>query len=436
MKSVQLSLLWVLLCLASFYGYAHYNQPFKMYVGSVELYAAPDVERIVIGNGSVLSAKVVDEKGVLLFGDSVGESDLQLWLKDGRLIKLSVYVTVNNSLRGVARVKHMLSAFPQLAIQELEGLIIVSGHAPLEAQSQIEAALDASESVVNMINYTHFGPGLTPMVRMDVKIVEFSKSNINNIGVRWESGMAGPAFGAAKSFSANQIFHVSSPGEYLDGINSAITNRIGVLDHRSWTSFGIVTGIGSQIQLLSEKGDARMLAQPNLMTRSGQTASFLAGGEFPISVVSALGSPVVEFKEYGIRLEIEPVVDSANNITSKIMAEVSSLDPSVSIAGVPGMLTRRTESVVNVHNGETIVISGLVNSQMSKAVSKFPLLGDIPILGELFKSRDFRDEKTELMIFVTPTIVFPEEASHQRSLERAREMVEQSQDMKLFSILD
>lgn len=417
-------------------AYAHYNRPLKMYVGSVELYAAKDIKRVVIGDEKVLSVKVIDSEGVLLFGNEVGESDLQLWLHDGRLIKYSVYVTPDNSLRGLARLETLLSSFSQLSVHELEGFVVVSGNAPIEAKNQIEEALQAAESVINLINYTQYGPGLTPMVRMDVKIVEFNTRNLNNIGVNWERSMAGPAFSGAKYLSANRTFNLSSTGAHVGAINEAISGQSGGIGHRGFSSFGIVTGIGSQIQLLSQRGDARLLAEPNLMTRSGQSASFLAGGEFPITVFSALGTPTVQFKEYGIRLEIEPVVDGSNNITSSVLAEVSSIDPSFDDGGIPGLLTRRTQSVINVQNGETIVISGLVNSQMAKAVSKFPFLGDIPIIGELFKSRNFRDEKTELVIFVTPTIVYPQESSHITQLENAKMMLNNARKITPFSILD
>ncbi|ACA85044.1 type II and III secretion system protein family protein [Shewanella woodyi] len=417
-------------------SYAHNNTPLKLYMGAVELYNAKNVERIVVGNGKVLSAKVIDDKGVLLIAESPGNTDVQLWQKDGKLIKLSISVTPDNSLKTTDTIKKMLAAFPSIKVTENDGLIIVQGEADLSQKEQLETIIEADPNVVSLIKYLKFAKTMAPMIKMQVKIVEFNKSTLNNIGIKWESSMAGPAYGAAKAFSANPIFSVSSPGQYSETITSAITDSIGVLDTRGWNYFGIVTGIGSQIQLLSEKGDARMLAEPNLTTRSGESANFLAGGEFPIRSVSGLGAVDVEYKEYGIKLDIEPVVDDDLNIVSRVMAEVSSIDPSVAVDGIPGMLTRRTESVINVKNNETIVISGLVNSEMSKIVNKFPLLGDIPILGELFKSRDFKDNKSELVIFVTPTVVYPGEESHDKQLERGLEMAEETNKLEAFYILD
>ncbi|WP_227006731.1 type II and III secretion system protein family protein [Shewanella donghaensis] len=420
----------------SFNCFAHNNKPFKLYVGAVELYKIENIERIVVGNGSIVSAKVLDEKAVILIGESAGETDLQLWQKSGKVIKMSITVTQDNTLKTTAKVKRMLTAFPSLTVSENDGLIIVQGEADLVQKEQLEKILAAGPNVVSLVKYLKFAKVMAPMIKMQVKIVEFNKSTLNNIGIKWDTTMAGPAYGAAKAFTANPIFSVTSSSQISNSIADAVTGSIGVLDTRGWSYMGIVTGISSQIQLLSEKGDARMLAEPNLTTRSGESASFLAGGEFPVQSVTGLGAVNVEFKEYGIKLDIEPVVDDEQNIVSRIMAEVSSIDPSRSFDGIPGMLTRRTESVINVKNNQTIVISGLVNSQMSKIVHKFPFLGDIPVLGELFKSRNFKEDKSELVIFVTPTVVYPGEESHDKQLARGLEMVDESSKLEAFYILD
>ncbi len=427
--------IWACL-LVSFNCFAHNNKPFKLYVGAVELYKIENIERIVVGNGSIVSAKVLDEKAVILIGESAGETDLQLWQKSGKVIKMSITVTQDNTLKTTAKVKRMLTAFPSLTVSENDGLIIVQGEADLVQKEQLEKILAAGPNVVSLVKYLKFAKVMAPMIKMQVKIVEFNKSTLNNIGIKWDTTMAGPAYGAAKAFTANPIFSVTSSSQISNSIADAVTGSIGVLDTRGWSYMGIVTGISSQIQLLSEKGDARMLAEPNLTTRSGESASFLAGGEFPVQSVTGLGAVNVEFKEYGIKLDIEPVVDDEQNIVSRIMAEVSSIDPSRSFDGIPGMLTRRTESVINVKNNQTIVISGLVNSQMSKIVHKFPFLGDIPVLGELFKSRNFKEDKSELVIFVTPTVVYPGEESHDKQLARGLEMVDESSKLEAFYILD
>ncbi|AYV11945.1 type II and III secretion system protein family protein [Shewanella algae] len=416
--------------------FAHNNPPLSLYVGAVELYKVNNVERVVVGNGAILSAKVIDDKGVLLIGESEGVSDLQLWQKNGKLIKRSVTVYAKNQLTSIQNIQHLLASFPKLSVTQSNELLVVQGEVDEKHKGVVEKILTSHPNLISLVEFKQYAPDMVPMVKMQVQIVEFNKSRLNNIGIQWDSVMSGPAFGAAKAFTANPIFSVTSPGNYVGTINEAISDSIGVLDTRGWSYFGIVTGIGSKIQLMAEKGDARMLAQPNLTTRSGEAASFLAGGEFPIPMTSALGVVTVEFKEYGIKLDIEPEVDEHQNIISRVRAEVSAIDPSVAIDDVPGLLTRKAESVINVKNKETMVISGLVNSEMSKSVSRFPLLGDIPILGELFKSRNFRENKTELVIFVTPTIVYPGHEEHEAQLARGKELAAEADQLEAFYILD
>ena len=188
------------------------------------------------------------------------------------------------------------------------------------------------------------------------------------------------------------------------------------------TYFGIATSIASSINLLMSQGKAWVLASPQLSVRSGGEATFLAGGEVPIVIPSVLGVTQVEFKEYGVRLNITPSVNSQNEVLTTVMAEVSRIDPSVSVQGVPGFLTRRTESEINVRTGETMVISGLIDSSAAKSADKFPILGDIPIIGKLFRSDGFRGQRTELVVFVTPRIVTPSSPENRENLQRGEDI--------------
>ncbi|MDR0779436.1 MAG: type II and III secretion system protein, partial [Pseudomonadales bacterium] len=189
--------------------------------------------------------------------------------------------------------------------------------------------------------------------------------------------------------------------------------------------FGIATSIFSTINMMMTRGKAWELAAPKLSAKSGSHAVFLAGGEIPITVPSVIGQPMVIFKEYGIRLDINPTVNTRNEVNTSIMAEVSRIDPSVTVQGIPGFLTRRAETEINVNAEETIVISGLLDTTASKTVDKLPVLGDLPVLGRLFRSKGFRGNRTELVIFVTPHIVTPTSAQNMEILHRG-ETLEQS----------
>ena len=163
-----------------------------------------------------------------------------------------------------------------------------------------------------------------------------------------------------------------------------------------------------------------ILAEPRLAVRSGGEAKFLAGGEFPISI-SNINGTTIEFKEFGIKLDVKPEVDKKNNIRADVTTEVSAIDNSVAVDNVPGLLTRRTETQVSMKSEETLVISGLINQELSKDVQRLKFLGDIPILGALFRSKSFRDRKSELVIFITPKVFDADSDLNKANIKAAEE---------------
>ena len=238
--------------------------------------------------------------------------------------------------------------------------------------------------------------GLENTIVMKVKIVEFLTSKLRELGIKWNSTIDGPTAAAALDLQSNNLFRGSS--------SNPIFNSLPLRVNPLQTYFGIATEIKSKINLMVQAGDAFAIAEPTLTTKNGGKAKFLAGGEIPVSTTSAFGQAQIEYKEYGIKLNIAPVADEYGNISANLMTEVSRLDFATSVNGQPGFLTRRTETEVSVKEGQTIVISGLVNQEQSRDADKVPFLGNIPIIGYLFKSERFQSKKTELVIFVTPTI--------------------------------
>ena len=219
----------------------------------------------------------------------------------------------------------------------------------------------------------------------------------NKDGSQTDYNVRVPGFAIAGDVVGNNLFRPA-----VDGFTD-LPNTVKPFS----TYFGIASNITSRINFLSTNGDAVMLAEPVLTAASGGSAKFLAGGEVPYPTRDANGNTVVDFKEYGIKLDISPQIDSAGNVRTLIDTEISSLDPAVSIQGAPGLLTRRAQTQVNVRSGETIVISGLLTSETSKDVDKLPGLGNLPVLGALFKSRNVRNSVSELVIFVTPEVIDP-----------------------------
>jgi len=238
--------------------------------------------------------------------------------------------------------------------------------------------------------------GLEDTILMKVKIVEFLTSKLRELGIKWNSTIDGPTAAGAVDLQSNNLFRGSS--------SNSIFNSLPLRVNPLQTYFGIATEIKSKINLMVQAGDAFTIAEPTLSTKNGGKAKFLAGGEIPVSTTSAFGQAQIEYKEYGIKLNIAPVADEYGNISANLMTEVSRLDFSTSVNGQPGFLTRRTETEVSVKDGQTIVISGLINQEQSRDADKVPFLGNIPIIGYLFKSERFQSKKAELVIFVTPSV--------------------------------
>ncbi len=335
------------LALMSFipYGFAK-DINLDLFVGQVEVLGKFSVDRIAIGNGKVVRVEVKDEGEIILIGQVKGSSSLRLWNKDGSQLGFNIRVSASDP----------------------------------ETRVRMES-----------------------MVRMRVKIVEVRKNAIKDIGVDWvsqtEGRSNGPTFTTAGDFISNNLYR-------NDG-NSPISDQLPLNIKPFSTHFGLATAFTSQINYLASSGDAVVLAEPNLSCVSGGNAKFLAGGEVPYPVTGSNGQTSIEFKEYGIKLDISPLVDPDGNIFVKVLTEVSQIDPGVSVLGAPGLLTRRTETQMNLVSGQTIVISGLLSAEHSQDMNKVPLLGDIPILGALFSSKKFRNSMSELVIFVTPEVVEP-----------------------------
>lgn len=235
------------------------------------------------------------------------------------------------------------------------------------------------------------------MVRIRVRLVEFRKSALGKLGIDWSDGAQGPTFAAAGDAVGNNLFRPS-----FDEF-SGLPNTVAPFS----TYFGIASNITSRINFLASSGDAVTLAEPVLSAMNGGSASFLAGGEVPYPTVGANGQTTVDFKEYGIKLNVSPLIDSAGNVRTSVETEISQLDPAVSVQGAPGLLTRRAQTEINVRSGETIVISGLLSADNSKDVDRIPGIGRLPVIGALFRSQNTRNSVSELVIFVTPEVVEP-----------------------------
>ena len=319
----------------------------------------------------------------------------------------SVRVLPSNIDNDVVSINAMLRGINGVRAERAGDSILMSGSTTKSNMQRIESIAKSFPLVINTVKDEELE--MKRMVYMRVQIVEIKKSVSESLGVNWGQSMAGPSAGIVSRTYGSSNFR---PGAIPSGLPSPIpATGLGVVGLGGLRPvLALTTIVNSTLNLAVNSGDAFVLASPELSTRSGGKAEFLAGGQIPISSPATATNPAsVSFKDYGIKLTIEPRADELNNVSTVLNTEISSIDSSVAVNGNPGFLTRKTSSEFNVQAGKTIVISGLVNSDLSRDITKVPGLGDIPVLGALFMSTNFRTGRTDLVILVTPVVIDPSE---------------------------
>lgn len=390
-----------------------------LYAGQAVVHRVPgSIRRVAVGNGEIVSVHTVGRNELVVIGTQQGSTNVHLWMADGHQRDIPVRVSADSGDALAETVRILVGNVPGLTVTPVGGNVVIAGTEMDEATGARIAAIQ--KLYPQVLNFASSDPvGMRPMVLMDVQIMEFNRNALEELGIRWDTAIKGPLGGVIKDVTTNDYFRVLPKN---DETFQDVKDKLPLKLPGTQTYFGIASSIASSINLLMSQGKAWVLASPQLSVRSGGEATFLAGGEVPIVIPSVLGVTQVEYKEYGVRLNIKPTVNSQNQVSTSVMAEVSRIDPAVAVQGVPGFLTRRTESEINLRNGETMVISGLIDSSASKTADKFPLLGDIPVIGKLFRSDGFRGQRTELVVFVTPRIVAPDSQENRDNIQRGEEI--------------
>ncbi|WP_206002996.1 type II and III secretion system protein family protein [Paraburkholderia polaris] len=377
------------------------SQTIDLKVGAQQpLATGHTLKRVAIGDPAVADVLIIkgDKRGgVLLVGKAAGTTNLMLWASDR---EAPLIYTVNVITPAAAS----LLGPDTPAVKVLGGTAVVSGSsATMEAHQRAVVAAEGSLGKDGAVFDTSTVASRA-VVQVDVRVVEFSRSVLKEVGFNFFKQSNGFTFG---SFAPAALGSVSATAGQAPQMTSStpISSAFNLI-------FNSAThGLFANLSLLESNNLARVLAEPTLVALSGQSASFLAGGEVPIPVPQGLGSTGIEFKPYGVGLTLTPTVLSPQRIALKVAPEASQLDfaNAVTISGVsvPAFTTRRADTTVELGDGESFVIGGLIDRETASNVSKVPLLGDIPVIGTFFKQLNYQQNEKELVIIVTPHLVSP-----------------------------
>ena len=381
--------------------------------------------RALLGDREGIQIRVVGDR-VYLDGETITTDDYE------RVQQVTtLYPSVKSFVRPSGNAKKLAAEALNKAFQKngLKGVSATVVGSTIFLEGWVDSAEDmkkldlvtraVGEKAENLVTI-----GQKKMVLVEVDFVEVSYNDNKLVGVKPPLQLVSLGDGAVASVNIVQP---------IPGLDSGGTTKTGAFTLQA--SAGSDFSVGARF----DYGFVRVLSQPKLVCASGEKAEFTAGGEVPILVVTQ-NTFDVQFKKFGIILNITPTADRSGNIGTEIYAEVSAVDRSLSIRAngfeVPGFRLRDVKTNVSVKDGETIILSGLFNYNEDKEVSKVPLLGHIPIIGELFKSRNFVDGKTELAVYVTPRVVSPSSDRVKDLIQDARKLYKDAQDSVSFSIFD
>ena len=360
----------------------------KMTIGAgqsrtVTLYG---LQRAAIANPDVADVVVVSSSELILVGKQTGSTTLIVWSGSGRQNYL---VEVSAADPAIANEIKRILGYPDIRVAKVNKTVILEGTVSDQYQrARAEKIAGAyGDKVVNLLEIAK-----PVQIKIEAKIVEINRTKTQELGLQYYSNLT-----------------TTAPGIFYAGqsqVNTRSPNTFGNL--------GTYAPVNAQLNLLIQNGYAKLLSQPNLVTLSGDKANILVGGQIPVPVSNQNGQISIEWKDYGIKLDILPEASLDGIITSKVKAEVSSMEwnsvNKIELGTnmkIPPIRMRKAESSIALASGQTMAIGGLIANDITRDVTKIPLLGDLPVIGQLFRSTSFVKGETELLILVTPTIVDP-----------------------------
>jgi pilus assembly protein CpaC len=384
--------------------------PLRVMVGkSLLINTTERLKRVSVTDDTVADALVVTPTQILVHGRAAGEVSLLIWdeLERSRSFDLRVDVDVTAATEEEKRV------FPdeQIVVSPSRSAIVLSGHVSTEDVAK-RAGLIAEAYSKNVVNVLTFGPVGAQEVLLEVKFAEVDRTALTQLGVNFLStGVANTIgttttgqFGGFGQQKINDVTGSTGPFTTQETLNDVLNLFV----------FRPDIHLGAVIKALQNKNLLQILAEPNLIAVNGKEASFLAGGEFPFPIVqpgAGFTAVTIQFKEFGVKLKFTPLIMPNGNIHLKVVPEVSTLDfaNALTISGftVPALSTRRADTEFELQDGQSFVIAGLIDNRVTNLANKIPGLGDIPILGNFFKSKSAQKSNSELMVLCTARRVSP-----------------------------
>ncbi len=363
------------------------------------------LKRVSVTDPTVADALVVTPTQILVNGLAPGEVSLVIWDEAERSQSFDLRVDVD--ITAAAEEMHRLFPDERINVSPSRSAIVLSGHVTTEDVAKHAGALAAAYSK-NVVNVLTFGPVGAEEVLLEVKFAEVDRSALTQLGLNvFTTGGNNIGRVTTGQFGATTVGPLSDP--------NTGTNTTTVGDLLNLFFFRPDIHLGTVIKALQTKNLLQILAEPNLIAVNGKEASFLAGGEFPFPVAQpsgvGLSTVTIQFREFGVRLKFTPVIQPNGNIHLRVVPEVSTLDfaNAVTVAGttIPAISTRKADTEFELQDGQSFVIAGLMDNRVTDIANKIPGLGDIPVLGNFFRSKSAQKSNSELMVLCTAHRVSP-----------------------------
>jgi pilus assembly protein CpaC len=370
-----------------------------------------NIQRVAVGDAKVAEALAVTPREVLVNGKEIGETSLILWQVGGNRLLFDLRVRPSGAPAEVVRAELAWELPGQEVSITVEGAnVFVRG--TVESLRAAERAVAIAATLGKPVNLLRVKvPPSEDQILLKVRFANVERSAIQELGLNLFSTGAGNTLG---SLSTQQF---SAPGMALQAgqAGQGPTAQVTLSDVLNVFLFRPDLNLGATIRALQSRSLLEILAEPNLLAINGRPASFLAGGEFPVPVVQSgvggAGTVTIQWREFGVRINFLPVVTARGTIRLRVAPEVSSLDAAngIILSGfrIPAIATRRVQTEIELQDGQSFVIAGLLNNQVIESWNKVPGLGDIPLIGRLFQSRSRNKNNTELLVVVTPELVRP-----------------------------